>query len=100
VRCAPFASLLPAFYNQPASIDEMVDHTVARVLDRFCCSLPRFAFPGSLSRVRFFRVRFLRFGPRGRSRAVQASVFDSRSPGCSIQAALVQLAPLDPFTPF
>jgi len=26
---------LPAFYNQPASIDEMIDHTVARVLDLF-----------------------------------------------------------------
>lgn len=26
---------LPAFYNQPASIDEMVDQTVARVLDLF-----------------------------------------------------------------
>jgi len=26
---------LPAFYNHPASIDEMVDHTVARVLDLF-----------------------------------------------------------------
>jgi flavin prenyltransferase len=26
---------LPAFYNQPASIEEMVDHTVARVLDLF-----------------------------------------------------------------
>jgi len=26
---------LPAFYNQPASIDEMVDHTVERVLDLF-----------------------------------------------------------------
>jgi 4-hydroxy-3-polyprenylbenzoate decarboxylase len=26
---------LPAFYNQPASIDEMVDHTSARVLDLF-----------------------------------------------------------------
>ncbi|HEV3429377.1 MAG TPA: UbiX family flavin prenyltransferase [Paraburkholderia sp.] len=26
---------LPAFYSQPASIDEMVDHTVARVLDLF-----------------------------------------------------------------
>jgi 4-hydroxy-3-polyprenylbenzoate decarboxylase len=24
---------LPAFYNRPASIDEMVDHTVARVMD-------------------------------------------------------------------
>ncbi len=26
---------LPAFYNQPASIDEMVDHTVERVMDMF-----------------------------------------------------------------
>ncbi|POR45452.1 4-hydroxy-3-polyprenylbenzoate decarboxylase [Paraburkholderia eburnea] len=26
---------LPAFYSRPASIDEMVDHTVARVLDLF-----------------------------------------------------------------
>jgi 4-hydroxy-3-polyprenylbenzoate decarboxylase len=26
---------LPAFYNHPVSIDEMVDHTVARVLDLF-----------------------------------------------------------------
>ncbi len=26
---------LPAFYNQPQSIDEMVDHTVTRVLDLF-----------------------------------------------------------------
>jgi flavin prenyltransferase len=26
---------LPAFYNQPSTIDEMVDHTVARVLDLF-----------------------------------------------------------------
>jgi 4-hydroxy-3-polyprenylbenzoate decarboxylase len=26
---------LPAFYNHPASIGEMVDHTVARVLDMF-----------------------------------------------------------------
>jgi 4-hydroxy-3-polyprenylbenzoate decarboxylase len=26
---------LPAFYNQPKSIDEMVDHTVSRVLDLF-----------------------------------------------------------------
>jgi 4-hydroxy-3-polyprenylbenzoate decarboxylase len=26
---------LPAFYNHPASIEEMVDHTVARVLDLF-----------------------------------------------------------------
>ena len=26
---------LPAFYNRPATIDEMVDHTVARVLDLF-----------------------------------------------------------------
>jgi 4-hydroxy-3-polyprenylbenzoate decarboxylase len=26
---------LPSFYNRPATIDEMVDHTVARVLDLF-----------------------------------------------------------------
>jgi len=26
---------VPAFYNTPASIDEMVDHTVGRVLDLF-----------------------------------------------------------------
>jgi 4-hydroxy-3-polyprenylbenzoate decarboxylase len=26
---------LPAFYQKPASIDEMVDHTVARVIDLF-----------------------------------------------------------------
>ena len=26
---------LPSFYQQPASIDEMVDHTVARVIDLF-----------------------------------------------------------------
>ena len=26
---------LPSFYNRPASIDQMVDHTVARVLDLF-----------------------------------------------------------------
>jgi flavin prenyltransferase len=31
---------LPAFYNQPASIDEMVDHTVARVLDMFAIGTP------------------------------------------------------------
>jgi 4-hydroxy-3-polyprenylbenzoate decarboxylase len=32
---------LPAFYNHPASIDEMVDHTVARVLDMFALGAPR-----------------------------------------------------------
>jgi len=26
---------LPSFYHQPASIDEMIDHTVARVIDLF-----------------------------------------------------------------
>ncbi|TKC90862.1 UbiX family flavin prenyltransferase [Trinickia terrae] len=31
---------LPAFYNAPASIDEMVDHTVARVLDLFALGTP------------------------------------------------------------
>lgn len=27
---------LPAFYHRPQNLDEMVDHTVARVLDLFC----------------------------------------------------------------
>ena len=27
---------LPAFYHRPQSMDEMIDHTVARVLDLFC----------------------------------------------------------------
>ncbi len=31
---------LPAFYNQPASIDEMVDHTVAHALDLFALGAP------------------------------------------------------------
>jgi flavin prenyltransferase len=31
---------LPAFYNRPASIDEMIDHTVARVLDLFALGPP------------------------------------------------------------
>jgi 4-hydroxy-3-polyprenylbenzoate decarboxylase len=31
---------LPAFYHRPASIDEMVDHTVARVLDLFDIVVP------------------------------------------------------------
>jgi 4-hydroxy-3-polyprenylbenzoate decarboxylase len=26
---------MPAFYNHPGTIDEMVDHTVSRVLDQF-----------------------------------------------------------------
>jgi 4-hydroxy-3-polyprenylbenzoate decarboxylase len=26
---------MPAFYNNPATIDDMVDHTVARILDQF-----------------------------------------------------------------
>jgi 4-hydroxy-3-polyprenylbenzoate decarboxylase len=26
---------VPAFYNHPASIDDVVDHTVARILDQF-----------------------------------------------------------------
>jgi 4-hydroxy-3-polyprenylbenzoate decarboxylase len=32
---------LPAFYNHPASISEMVDHTVARVLDMFAIATPQ-----------------------------------------------------------
>lgn len=31
---------LPAFYHRPASIEEMVDHTVARVLDLFDIPVP------------------------------------------------------------
>ncbi|WP_244826345.1 UbiX family flavin prenyltransferase [Caballeronia sp. TF1N1] len=31
---------LPAFYQKPASIDEMVDHTVARVIDLFQIASP------------------------------------------------------------
>ena len=31
---------VPAFYNRPASIDEMVDHTVARMLDQFGIDVP------------------------------------------------------------
>jgi 4-hydroxy-3-polyprenylbenzoate decarboxylase len=31
---------LPAFYQKPASIDEMVDHTVARVIDLFGFAQP------------------------------------------------------------
>jgi 4-hydroxy-3-polyprenylbenzoate decarboxylase len=31
---------MPAFYNQPASVDEMVDHTAARVLDMFPIGTP------------------------------------------------------------
>jgi 4-hydroxy-3-polyprenylbenzoate decarboxylase len=26
---------MPAFYNKPATLDDMVDHIVARVLDQF-----------------------------------------------------------------
>jgi 4-hydroxy-3-polyprenylbenzoate decarboxylase len=38
---------LPAFYNKPASIDEMVDDTVARVLDMFSLGPARAAaWPG------------------------------------------------------
>jgi 4-hydroxy-3-polyprenylbenzoate decarboxylase len=38
---------LPAFYNRPASIDEMVDDTVARVLDMFALGPARAAaWPG------------------------------------------------------
>lgn len=31
---------LPAFYHRPASIEEMVDHTVARVLELFDIEVP------------------------------------------------------------
>ena len=31
---------MPAFYNQPATIDEIVDHTVSRMLDQFGIDVP------------------------------------------------------------
>jgi 4-hydroxy-3-polyprenylbenzoate decarboxylase len=31
---------MPAFYNHPKSIDDIVDHIVARVLDQFGISAP------------------------------------------------------------
>jgi 4-hydroxy-3-polyprenylbenzoate decarboxylase len=31
---------MPAFYTKPASVDEIVDHLVARVLDQFDISMP------------------------------------------------------------
>jgi 4-hydroxy-3-polyprenylbenzoate decarboxylase len=31
---------LPAFYNHPATLDAMVDHTVARMLDQFGVTIP------------------------------------------------------------
>jgi len=38
---------LPAFYQKPASIDELVDHTVARVIDLFGVTQPiAAAWPG------------------------------------------------------
>jgi 4-hydroxy-3-polyprenylbenzoate decarboxylase len=38
---AIIAPPVPAFYNQPRSIDELVDHTVGRVLDLFGLESPR-----------------------------------------------------------
>lgn len=32
---------MPAFYNRPESLDEMVDHTVVRILDHFGVESPR-----------------------------------------------------------
>ena len=34
---------VPAFYSKPASLEEMVDHTVARVLDLFALGAPPLA---------------------------------------------------------
>jgi 4-hydroxy-3-polyprenylbenzoate decarboxylase len=31
---------LPAFYNHPQSVDDVVEHTVARILDQFDIELP------------------------------------------------------------
>ncbi|MFU1926168.1 UbiX family flavin prenyltransferase [Bordetella hinzii] len=38
---------LPAFYHRPASIEEMVDHTVARVLDLFDIPVPGPSWDGT-----------------------------------------------------
>jgi len=32
---------IPAFYNHPQTVDDIIDHTVARVLDQFGLSAPR-----------------------------------------------------------
>ncbi|MFE1954276.1 non-oxidative hydroxyarylic acid decarboxylases subunit B [Streptomyces sp. NPDC059524] len=32
---------MPAFYNRPASVDDIVDHVVSRVLDQFGLAAPR-----------------------------------------------------------
>ena len=37
---AIIAPPMPAFYNRPASLDELIDHTVGRVLDLFGFDLP------------------------------------------------------------
>jgi 4-hydroxy-3-polyprenylbenzoate decarboxylase len=31
---------VPAFYNNPASLDEVIDHSVARMLDQFGIEMP------------------------------------------------------------
>jgi flavin prenyltransferase len=31
---------VPAFYNQPRSVDDIVEHTVARILDQFGVDAP------------------------------------------------------------
>ena len=31
---------MPAFYNHPRTVDELVDHTVARMLDQFGIEMP------------------------------------------------------------
>jgi 4-hydroxy-3-polyprenylbenzoate decarboxylase len=32
---------MPAFYNAPQSLDDVVDHVVSRVLDQFDLSVPQ-----------------------------------------------------------
>jgi 3-polyprenyl-4-hydroxybenzoate decarboxylase len=34
---------IPAFYNRPGSIDQIVDHIVGRVLDQFGLDMPGLA---------------------------------------------------------
>jgi flavin prenyltransferase len=38
---AIIAPPVPAFYNNPQSVEELVDHTVGRVLDLFGLKMPQ-----------------------------------------------------------
>ena len=77
---------LPSFYHRPASIDEMVDHTVARVLDLFGIEhalAPRWAGMKPTGRLSVRLTRRLsacsNVGPR-RSRCLQVPRFFHHAP--------------------